>query len=298
LGAGFVEKLRCAAMTHTQDLAGKTVMITGATAGIGKATAEALCARGARVHLACRSEEKTRPLLEALQHKHGARAAAFLSLDLASLASVRTAAREFLASGEPLHVLINNAGVAGIRGLTQDGYELTFGTNHLGHFLFTLLLEERLKQSAPARIVNVSSRSHMMARGIPFSRLKQRTGFFLLPAYGVSKLANNLFSAEHGRRLSGTGVTTYALHPGVVMSEIWRPMPEWMRKPWFRLRNMVTIEEGALTSIYCATSADVAAHTGRYYSNQRESRASKFTHDEALAKQLWQWSEKEVGLEA
>lgn len=280
----------------TQDLAGKTMMVTGATAGIGRATAEALCARGARVHLACRSVEKTRPLLDALRQKYGDRAAEILQLDLADLSSVRAAAQRFLDGGEPLHILVNNAGVAGIRGLTKDGYELTFGTNHVGHFLFTMLLLERLKNSAPARVVTVSSRSHFLARTIPFDRLQKRTGFFLMPAYGVSKLANNLFSAELGRRLVGMGVTTYAVHPGVVQSDIWKPMPGWLRPAWFKLRRMVTNEEGARTSLFCATSADVAAHTGRYYADEREAHASKATHDEALAKSLWDWTAKEVGL--
>lgn len=277
------------------DLAGRTMIVTGATAGIGRATAEALCARGARVHLACRSEEKTRPLLRELQARHGERAATLLPLDLADLSSVRAAAASFLASAEPLHALINNAGVAGIRGLTKDGFELTFGTNHLGHFLFTLLLEERLRASAPARVVNVSSHSHKAARTIPFDRLREPTGRLLIPAYAVSKLANNLFTAEHARRLEGSGVTTYAVHPGVVMSEIWRPMPAWMRPLWFRLRGMVTNEVGALTSLYCATHPDVATHSGRYYSREREARASAESGDQALARALWEWSERAVG---
>ena len=284
--------------TRHRDLEGKTFLVTGASAGIGLATTEALCARGARVHLACRSEEKARPLLLGLQGRHGERAAALLALDLADLSSVRAAAQRFLDGGEPLHVLINTAGIAGIRGLTKDGFELTFGTNHLGHFLFTLLLEERLKASAPARVVNVSSHSHRRARGIPFDTLRKPTGRLLIPAYEASKLANNLFAAEHGRRLSGTGVTTYAVHPGVVMSEIWRPMPRWMLKGMTLLRGMITNEEGALTSLYCATSPEVATHTGRYYSKQREARASAESHDDALARSLWEWSERAVGLKS
>ncbi|MBI1947192.1 MAG: SDR family oxidoreductase [Deltaproteobacteria bacterium] len=278
------------------DLAGKTAIVTGATAGIGRATAVALCARGVRVHLACRSEEKTRPALDELRRAHGDGAAAFLPLDLADLASVRTAAQRFLDGGEPLHLLINNAGVAGIRGLTKDGFELTFGTNHLGHFLFTLLLLDRLKASAPGRIVHVSSKSHGLARGIPFHRLRRRTGPLLMFDYGVSKLANNLFSAELARRLQGSGVTSYAVHPGVVMSEIWRPMPSWMRPLWFRLRGMVTNEQGARTSLYCATSPQVEGHSGRYYADEREVTPSRASQDAALARRLWEWSEQACGL--
>lgn len=282
--------------THVPDLSGKTVLITGATAGIGRATAVALCSRGARVHLACRSEEKTRPLLEQLRRQHGPRAASFLALDLADLSSVRTAARQFLDSGEPLHVLINNAGVAGIRGLTRDGFELTFGTNHLGHFLLTLLLLERLKASVPARIVHVSSKSHGLVRDIPYARLRERTGLLVIKDYAVSKLANNLFSAELARRLEGSSVTSYAVHPGVVMSEIWKPMPAPLRPLWFWLRGMLTNEQGALTTIYCATSPELADHSGRYYADEREARPSKASCDGELARRLWQWSEQACGL--
>jgi retinol dehydrogenase 12 len=283
-------------MNTTRDLAGRTMVVTGANAGIGKATAEALCARGARVHLACRSEEKTRPVVDALRAAHGENAAAFLPLDLASLASVRAAAQRYLDGGEPLHVLVDNAGVGGVRGTTKDGYEVTFGTNHLGHFLFTLLLLDRIVASAPARIVVVSSKSHGLARTIPFAKLQQRTGRFRIPAYGVSKLANNLFAAELGRRLAGTGVTTYAVHPGVVMSEIWAPMPAALRPVWFKLRRMVTIEEGARTSLHCATSPDVADQTGRYYADAREVMPSTASRDAELAGRLWEWSLRACGL--
>ena len=281
-----------------QDVSGKTVLVTGATAGIGRATAVALCARGARVHLACRTEAKARPLRDALQRQHGVRAAAFLPLDLADLASVRAAAQRFLDSGEQLHVLVNNAGVAGVRGLTNDGFELTFGTNHLGHFLLTRLLLARLVESAPARIVHVSSNSHRFARGIPFGRLRKKTSLLVISEYGVSKLANNLFSAELARRLEGTGVTSYAVHPGVVMSDIWKPVPVWARPLWFRLRGMVTNEQGASTSIYCATSPAVAAESGRYYAREREARQSSASQDPALARELWEWSERACGLTA
>ncbi|MCC7070917.1 MAG: SDR family oxidoreductase [Deltaproteobacteria bacterium] len=275
-----------------QDLIGKTMLVTGATAGIGLETARALCARGARVHLACRSPEKAEPIVAELRRAHGARAAELLSLDLADLSSVRRAAARFLDGGEPLHVLVNNAGVAGIRGRTVDGFELTFGTNHLGHFLFTVSLLERLKASAPARIVHVSSRSHAMVSSIPFARLRERTGLVVLPAYAVSKLANNLFSAELARRMQGTGVTSYAVHPGVVASEIWKPIPRPLRAPWFWLRRMVSNEEGARTSLYCAAAPELASHSGRYYANEREVAPSRATGNIELARRLWEWSEQ------
>jgi NAD(P)-dependent dehydrogenase (short-subunit alcohol dehydrogenase family) len=242
------------------------------------------------VHLACRSEAKARPVVDALRSAHGARAAEFLPLDLSSLASVRAAARRYLDGGEPCHVLVDNAGVAGVRGTTADGFELTFGTNHLGHFLFTTLLLERIQASAPARVVVVSSKSHKLARTIPFSKLRRRTGLFPIPAYGVSKLANNLFVAELARRTAGTGVTTYAVHPGVVMSDIWEPLPKVLHPLWFKLRRMVTNEEGARTSLYCATSPDVATQSGRYYAACREAPASRASRDPELARRLWEWS--------
>lgn len=161
-------RLCCAPMTEQgSDLAGKVVLVTGANTGIGRVSAETLARRGAKVFLACRSEEKTRPVIEGIRASGGA--AEFLSLDLADLASVRRAARHF-ATGEALHVLLNNAGLAGLQGLTRDGFEVAFGTNHLGHFLLTMLLLPRLRETAPARIVNVASTAHYQAKGLDFLR--------------------------------------------------------------------------------------------------------------------------------
>lgn len=274
------------------DLTGKTMLVTGATAGIGLETARALCARGARVYLACRSAQRGGSVVDELRRAHGARAAELTPLDLADLSSVRAAAARFLDAGEPLHVLVNNAGVAGIRGRTVDGFELTFGTNHLGHFLLTTLLLERLKESAPARVVHVSSKSHGMVSTIPFARLRDSTGVLSVPEYAVSKLANNLFSAELARRCAGTGVASYAVHPGVVASEIWKPIPRVLRAPWFWLRGMVSNEQGARTSVYCATAPELAGHSGRYYANEREVAPSRASGDVELARRLWDWSEQ------
>jgi len=274
----------------SDDLAGRTILITGANTGIGRATAEELARRGAHLVLACRSEEKTRPVIDAIRTESGNASVDFLPLDLANLASVRRAAAEFLARGLPLHVLINNAGLAGQRGQTADGFELAFGVNHLGHFLLTNLLLERLKQSAPARIVNVSSRSHYDAKGIDFAALQQPTPSLTgLPEYAVSKLANVLFTQELARRLAGSGVTAYALHPGVIASDVWR------RIPW-PLRNLITLfmkstEDGARTSVYCATAANLEAQSGSYFDDCRERRPSRHATPE-LAAELWQRSEQ------
>ena len=155
----------------------------------------------------------------------------FLPLDLADLSSAQACADAFLARGEPLHVLVNNAGVGGARGLTRQGFEMTFGINHLGHFALTSALLGRLTESAPSRVVNVSSDSHYSAQGIDFEALRQPArGITGLPEYAVSKLCNVLFTQELARRTAGTGVTAYALHPGVVASDIWRRVP-WPVRP-------------------------------------------------------------------
>jgi NAD(P)-dependent dehydrogenase (short-subunit alcohol dehydrogenase family) len=213
----------------------------------------------------------------------------YLPLDLGDLASVRACAERFLATGSPLHVLINNAGLAGRRGLTKDGFELAFGTNHLGPFLLTELLLDRLKQSAPSRIVNVSSRGHYRAGRIDFAALTRLTATRSgLREYNVSKLCNVLHAKELARRLEGTRVTTYSLHPGVIASDVWREVP-W---PFRSLMKsfMRSNDEGAATSIWCATAAEVAEHTGRYYDDCREKQPSALARNEALAEELWQRS--------
>lgn len=215
----------------------------------------------------------------------------YLPLDLGDLASVRACAKRFLETGHPLHVLINNAGLAGQPGLTKDGFEQTFGVNHLGHFLLTELLLERLKESAPSRIVNVASRAHLRCRGIDFDALTKPTRTFTgLREYGVSKLANVLHAKELARRLEGTGVTTYAVHPGVVASDVWRAIPWPFRE--IAKAFMRTNEEGAATSVYCATAPELANASGRYYADCRESRVNPLADDEALAKELWRRSEE------
>ena len=175
------------------DLDGRTFLITGANTGIGKETARALAARGARLYLACRSEPAGRQAIEEIADQTGNRALELLALDLGDLDSVRRCAEAFLATGEPLHVLINNAGVAGSRGMTASGFERMFGTNHVGPFLFTGLLLDRLRSSAPARIVTVASAAHYNATGIDWNAVRRPTRSFTgMREYSVSKLANVL----------------------------------------------------------------------------------------------------------
>jgi retinol dehydrogenase 12 len=270
------------------DLAGRTFLVTGANTGIGLATATELAARGGRVHLASRSKAKGEEAVASVKAATGNESVRHLSLDLADLAAVRAAAAEFLALDEPLHVLINNAGVAGTRGLTKDGFELIFGVNHLGHFAFTTALLGRLTESG-ARIVNVSSDAHYQAPGVDFTVLRRRTRSFTgMPEYAVSKLCNVLFTQELARRLDGSGVTSYALHPGVVASDIWRRVP-WPVRP-ILTRRMITTEQGARTSLYCATAPELAQVSGRYYEKSAEREPSQVATPE-LGKQLWEQSE-------
>jgi NAD(P)-dependent dehydrogenase (short-subunit alcohol dehydrogenase family) len=267
------------------DLAGRTFLVTGANAGIGLATTVELAARGGRVHLACRSAEKGRAAVEHVSAVTGSHNLRYLPLDLGDLASVLACAQEFLARGEPLHALVNNAGVAGRRGRTRDGFELTFGVNHVGHFALTVALLDRLTASAPARVVTVASDAHYGASGIDYPAVRRSTrsitGF---SEYRVSKLANVAFSAELARRAAGTGVTTYALHPGVVASQLWRRVP-WPVRPLIT-RRMLTNEQGARTSVYCATSPDVAEVSGRFYDDCRERDPSPVATPE-LGADLW-----------
>jgi retinol dehydrogenase-12 len=274
---------------NSAGLSGRTFLITGANTGIGLATATDLARRGGKVFVACRSAQKGRAAAAEITASTGNDAVLYLPLDLADLASVRNCAAEFLARDEPLHVLINNAGVGGARGLTKDGFELEFGINHLGHFALTVALLDRLAASAPARVVTVASDSHYQAKGIDFDAVRRptvsRTG---LREYAVSKLANVLFSAELARHVAGRGITTYALHPGVVASDIWRRVP-WPIRPLMTMR-MLSTEQGAATSLYCATAPELDGVSGRFYDNCREREPSAVATPE-LAGELWQRSE-------
>jgi NAD(P)-dependent dehydrogenase (short-subunit alcohol dehydrogenase family) len=278
-------------MTDSLELSGRTFLVTGANTGIGLATARSLAARGARVHVASRSPDKGKAAVAGIVAATGNQDVTFLQLDLADLASVQASAQTFLATGEPLHVLINNAGIAGQRGLTKDGFELSFGVNHLGHFAFTVALLDCLTASK-ARIVNVASDAHYQAKGIDFRLLRRRTRSITgMPEYAVSKLCNVLFSQELGRRLAGTGVTAYGLHPGVVASDIWRRVP-WPARSLLT-RRMLSVEQGAQTSLYCATSPEIAGDSGLYYDNCQVREPSPVATPE-LGEQLWAHSESWV----
>jgi len=272
------------------ELSGRNVLITGASSGIGAETARELARAGANVYLAGRSENRTRAVVEDIRRQAQRPAAHWLPLDLADLASVRRCAADFLALDVPLHILINNAGLAGARGLTADGFEMTFGVNHLGHFALTELLLDRIRASAPARIVTVASRAHRYANSIEWQDLRRPTRSLTgAREYGVSKLCNILFSTELAKRLTGSGISTYSLHPGVVATDIWRAVPTFLR-PLLKLRGMLSPTEGAQTTLYCAMRCP-ASESGHYYAKSRRTLPSLCAQNDALAAELWRRSE-------
>ena len=274
------------------DLAGRTVLVTGASSGLGAASADALAARGAAVVLAARSEARTQPVLDDLRRRYPAAELDVLRIDLASLASVRDAAARFLASGRRLDVLLNNAGVAGTAGLTDDGFEITIGTNYIGPFYLTSLLLPRLLEAPQGRVVNVASVAHERVRSLDWTWLDRRTtgarsGF---DKYAASKLMNILHARELARRLADTRVTTYAVHPGGVASNIWRSLPWLVRR--VLMLFLISNEEGARTQVWCATAPELAASSGRYYYECREARGSALSRDPALAAELYDRTER------
>ena len=277
-------------MNNEFYLPGQVALITGGNVGIGRITAIELAKKGFKVVIAGRSLERTQPVLNYINSQGVDEQAIFLPLDLASLDSVRESARLFLQLNLPLHLLVNNAGVAGLRGLTKDGFEMTFGVNHLGHFLLTQLLLEKMQSSGLSRVVTVSSRAHKRTAGIDWDALCQPTRSWTgIREYAVSKLANLLFSAELAKRVQGTSVSTYSLHPGVVDTEIWRALPNWAR-PVIRLRGFLTPEEGALTPLHCAMHAP-QQESGLYYADSKPIQPSVLGRNSELATALWKRSE-------
>lgn len=270
------------------NLQGQRVVVTGASSGIGKYTAIAMAERGAEVVLAGRSEDRTLPVVNEIRQRFGEHSASFLPMDLASFTSVRRATQTLLNQGIPIRVLINNAGVGGVKGVTQDGFEEHFGTNHLGHFLFTLPLIPLIIQAGQSRIVNVTSETHALARTIPFEHLTKParfpTGF---PEYTVSKLANLLFTKDLAERLRPYGVSTFAIHPGVVGTNVWREYPILKFAKW----AMLSEEQGAENTVFCATEPSIHDQTGQYWEKKKIHRSGKASHNIALRDELWTRSE-------
>src|SRR5262245_6356809 len=271
---------------------GKTCIVTGASSGIGKETAVALAAAGARVVIVCRTRDKGERALAEVRRRSGGDVSLFVA-DLGAQRAVRALAAELVAALPRVDVLVNNAGlILDRRALTEDGLETTFAVNHLGYFLLTRLLEGKLLASAPARIVNVASRAHESAR-IRFDDLMGARSYNGWSAYTQSKLANILFTYELARRLNGSAVTANCLHPGVIASNFGNAGPLairlGMRVGRFFMKGSA---RGAETSIYLASSPEVEGVSGRYFVNRRQTRSSDVSYDQSVAAQLWKVSEE------
>jgi NAD(P)-dependent dehydrogenase (short-subunit alcohol dehydrogenase family) len=285
-------------MAPYKSMQGKVCLVTGATLGIGKVTAQALADKGATVVIVGRNPQKTADTVAEIKAATENPQVMAIVADLSSQAEVRRVASEFLAQHSQLHVLVNNAGAAFTsRHTTVDGLEMTFALDHLAYFLLTTLLLPTLKASAPARIVNVASDAHRGAK-INFADLQSERRYTTFGAYGQAKLANIMFTYELARQLRGTGVTANTLHPGFVasgfaknngaalkfiMSTVVRPM-------------QISVEKGAQTSIYLASSPEVEGVTGQYFDKSKPVKSNPASYNEADQQRLWEISEQLVGL--
>jgi NAD(P)-dependent dehydrogenase (short-subunit alcohol dehydrogenase family) len=284
-------------MNETNLLEGKTCMVTGATSGIGLATARGLAKLGARVVVVGRDANKCTRVVKDIRQQSGNPEVDCLLADLSDQAQIRKLALEFQESYARLHVLVNNAGGFFLRRQESvDGLEMTFALNHLNYFLLTILLIEVLKASAPARIVNVSSESHRNER-MDFDDLQMKRSYKPMRAYGRSKLDNILFTRELSRRLEGSGVMANALHPGFVATNI-GGNNGWLARvvmPLIHLRA-ISPQKGAETSIYLASSPEVAGVSSEYFIKCKSVRAGEAAYDDQAALQLWNASQDLTGV--
>lgn len=276
---------------------GKTCIVTGANSGIGLETTRGLAQLGATVVMICRDEERGEKARQALISSTGNSAIHLLLGDFASLESIRRVADVFLDRFDQLDVLVNNAGVyRPHRSETVDGYESTFAINHLGYFFLTSLLLDRLKAGAPARVVNVSSDAHRMGK-INFDDLHGISRYNGYTAYAQSKLANILFTSELARRVDHNQVTAYALHPGVVATNIANHGPGFFNfffkvfRPFF-----LSAPKGAETSLYLASASGIESKTGQYFEKHKVVKPASAARDPKTAERLWEISEKLTGI--
>ena len=311
--------LMCDPVLFQKDLSGRVYIVTGANSGSGFATSEQLARQGAHVVGACRRVEAGKQAFAELENVRGS--VEIMELDLASFASVRRFAEAFLARYDRLDGLVNNAGVMfSPKGKTEDGFEIQFGINYLGHFLLTELLLDTLKASAPSRIVCVSSVAHAGMGGIygeiDFDDLNfDVRAYNPGVAYAQSKLANALHALDLARRLEGTGVSAFSVHPGWIRSNLVQgAVARWVQnvlmRPFSGLLGTMSWFEGAQTTLHCLLDNDVPAHSGEYYSQnsifypKKENRPGGWpmsspnprAHDVELAKKLYQRSMELVGL--
>ena len=278
-------------------MGGKTVLITGGTSGIGKATAVAVAAMGADVVVVGRNPERGEAAVEEIRAQSHGEAVELILADLSVQSEVRRLADEFQERHDRLDVLANNAGlVQSKRTETEDGIETTLAINHLAPFLLTNLLLERLEESAPSRVITVSSEAQRWGN-MDFEDIQSTRKYRGFPVYGMTKLANIMFTYELAERLKGTGVTANCLHPGPVSTNFGKnnggPMALFFRlgKPFMR-----SPEQGADTLIWLAVSPDVEGVSGKYFSDRKEIEAKEIAYDEGARRRLWEVSEDLTGL--
>ncbi|WP_312182996.1 SDR family oxidoreductase [Arthrobacter sp.] len=285
-------------MTQNQAMRGRTVLVTGATGGIGKATALGLAAMGAQLAITGRDQGRTEAAAQEIRAAGSRQVDVFVG-DMSSQADVRRMAGEILAALPRIDVLVNNVGgYWSTRHVTADGLEHTFALNHLAPFLLTNLLLERLQESAPARVVTVSSNAHTQGR-IDFDDLQGENSYSGSRAYNQSKLANLLFTYELARRLQGSPVTANALHPGVVRTSFGAEDPGTVQRVFVPLARpfMLSTEKGAATSVLLASDPELEGVNGAFFSKGKPRKSSKDSYDRPTAAQLWKVSADLTGVE-
>jgi len=272
---------------------GRTVLITGASSGIGFESALSLAQQGAEIVMVGRDEQRTGLAAEQIRTRTGNSSVSYLLADLSSLKDVRRVAQDFKDQHNKLDVLLNNAGAVFLRRkVSIDGYEMTLALNHLNYFLLTSLLLDMIKAGPSGRVVNVASRAHYRGH-VNFDDLQSQRGYNGMQVYGASKLMNVLFTYELARRLQGTKVTANCLHPGFVASNFAGNNGWFVRAVMSLMAGRISVQDGAKCSIYLASSPDVEGISGKYYNfDTKETRSSEESYDEAVAKRLWDVSEK------
>ncbi len=301
VGIYMIKQRMAGGVCRSRDpLTGKTVIITGANSGIGREAAIDLARRDAKVIIACRTKNVSEKAAKDIRQCTKKGILVVKELDLGSLQSVRDFCTDILKTEPRVDILINNAGIYQCPfAKTEEGHEMQFGVNHLGHFLLTNILLDKLKDSAPSRIIIVSSGLHALAH-LDFDNLNAEKGYNKRNAYNVSKLANNLFARELSRRLEKTGVNVYCLSPGMARTNLGRHVPsakllKFILWPlaWLLVKSA---RQGSQTVIYCAVSQEIKNESGKYYADCREKAWSPISLDEELALRMWKVSEKMTGL--
>ncbi len=275
----------------------KTILITGASGGIGLQSAIDLAKEGANIVMVGRDKERTSQAVDLVKTQTGNQSVSYLLADLSSIQEVRKLAQEFKDKYQTLDVLLNNAGAIFLsRKVSVDGYEMTLALNHLNYFLLTNLLLDMLKAAPSARIVNVSSRAHYRGH-VNFDDLQSEHGYNGMQVYSMSKLMNVLFTYELARRLDGTNVTANCLHPGFVASNFAGNNGWIVRVAMNFMSGRISVEEGAKCPIFLASSPDVQGVSGKYFNyDTKETRSSEESYDQNVARRLWDVSEKLVAI--